>query len=270
MVPERRVHRDAARRGRVGMTLDQVVPWGRSFDEYRRMFALADADLGGRVLGCGDGPASFNAEATARGHAVVSCDPVYAFTAAEIGRRVEETHATVVGQLAADPSGYVWEEFLDPGHLGECRLAAMRRFLADYEEGRAAGRYIAALLCRNPSSGRIPLMWHAYHPTDDEVRAGGGAPGPGGRGCRGAGVLVEVLQEDLHPAPAPRHPGRPAVPPGRLPGHRAAPPGLGRPARRDRPARRTGPLHHPEGRREAPGKKGWTRCSAPPSRPAPG
>ena len=41
--------------------LDQVVPWGRSFDEYRRMFALTDADLSRVILGCGDGPASFNA-----------------------------------------------------------------------------------------------------------------------------------------------------------------------------------------------------------------
>ena len=42
-------------------TLDQVVPWGRSFDEYRRMFALSDDDLTGSILGCGDGLASFNA-----------------------------------------------------------------------------------------------------------------------------------------------------------------------------------------------------------------
>jgi hypothetical protein len=53
-------------------TLDQVVPWGRSFAEYRRMFALTDAELGLRIIGCGDGPASFNAEATRRGTAVVS------------------------------------------------------------------------------------------------------------------------------------------------------------------------------------------------------
>jgi hypothetical protein len=48
-------------------TLDLIVPWGRSFDEYRQMFALTEADLGGRLVGCGDGPASFNAEATRRG-----------------------------------------------------------------------------------------------------------------------------------------------------------------------------------------------------------
>jgi hypothetical protein len=36
-------------------TLEQVVPWGRSFDEYRRIFALTDDDLRLRILGCGDG-----------------------------------------------------------------------------------------------------------------------------------------------------------------------------------------------------------------------
>ena len=49
------------------MKLEQVVPWGRSLAEYRAMFALSEADLQRRILGCGDGPASFNAEMTAAG-----------------------------------------------------------------------------------------------------------------------------------------------------------------------------------------------------------
>ncbi len=32
-------------------SLDQVVPWGRSFDEYCRMFALTGAILSGRYWG---------------------------------------------------------------------------------------------------------------------------------------------------------------------------------------------------------------------------
>ena len=51
-------------------TLDTVVPWGRSFDEYRRMFALGEAELRRRILGVADGPASFNAQATAGGLSV--------------------------------------------------------------------------------------------------------------------------------------------------------------------------------------------------------
>src|SRR6187401_543475 len=63
-------------------SLFSVVPWGRSFDEYVRMFALAESDLESRILGCGDGPASFNVEATRRGATVVSCDPLYQFDVA--------------------------------------------------------------------------------------------------------------------------------------------------------------------------------------------
>ena len=51
-------------------TLDQIVPWGRSFDEYVKMFALTEADLEKRILGCGDGPASFNAVMRTKGRCV--------------------------------------------------------------------------------------------------------------------------------------------------------------------------------------------------------
>ncbi len=39
-----------------------VVPWGRSYNEYLDMFNLNKSDLGKKILGCGDGPASFNYE----------------------------------------------------------------------------------------------------------------------------------------------------------------------------------------------------------------
>jgi hypothetical protein len=67
------------------MKLSEVIPWGRSFDEYRLMFGLSERDLAGRILGCGDGPACFNAEATDKGYTVISCDPIYAFST-EYGR----------------------------------------------------------------------------------------------------------------------------------------------------------------------------------------
>jgi hypothetical protein len=72
-------------------TLDQVVPWGRSFEEYRRMFALTDTDLASKIVGCGDGPASFNAEATRLGSTVVSCDPIYRFGVEQLRERIAST-----------------------------------------------------------------------------------------------------------------------------------------------------------------------------------
>jgi hypothetical protein len=122
------------------------------------MFALSDDDLAGRILGCGDGPAGFNAEATARGLSVTSCDPLYAFSAAEVEQRVRDCYGDVIGQVRRQPEGFVWDYFRDPDHLGECRLAAMHRFLADFEAGKAAGRYVTAALPALPfGDGRFDL-----------------------------------------------------------------------------------------------------------------
>jgi hypothetical protein len=123
------------------MTLDQIVPWGRSLSEYQRMFALTDADQAGTILGCGDGPASFNAELTAAGKRGISIDPLYAFSAAAIRQRVRETCTTIVDKVKRTPDDYLWTEFRDPDALGAHRLATMERFLLDYEAGRAVGRY---------------------------------------------------------------------------------------------------------------------------------
>jgi hypothetical protein len=114
------------------------------------MFGLSDDDRAGRTLGCGDGPTSFNAEATAAGHALVSCDPIDSFAAQETRRRVEETYETVLSQLRLHPAGFVWDVFRNPDDPGRHRLADMHRFLADLDEGKEAGRYIAASLPTPP------------------------------------------------------------------------------------------------------------------------
>lgn len=39
--------------------IDQIVPWGRAYNEYRLMFSLSAQNLSSGVLDCGGGPASF-------------------------------------------------------------------------------------------------------------------------------------------------------------------------------------------------------------------
>ena len=133
---------------RMPIHLDQVVPWGRSFDEYVRMFDLDDPTLSGRILGVGDGPASFNAEltASARSGTVVSIDPIYLFPGDAIRGRVQATYANMLAQVRRYPEEFVWTYIRDPDDLGRRRLAAMERFLADYEAGKRDGRYVAGSL----------------------------------------------------------------------------------------------------------------------------
>jgi hypothetical protein len=131
-------------------TLDQVVPWGRSFDEYRRMFALSDEDLRGRILGCGDGPASFNASATVRGSRIISCDPIYRYGADGIRQRIAATHEDIMAETRRNADEFVWTSIASPEELGRTRMAAMETFLDDYEQGRREGRYVNAALPHLP------------------------------------------------------------------------------------------------------------------------
>ena len=126
-------------------TLDEVVPWGRNFDEYAAMFALTAHDLSRRILGCADGPASFNAEATARGARVVSCDPLYRFTPAQIAARIDEVSPQILEQTRANADSFVWDRFASVDALAEARHAAMASFLAHYARERNE-RYVAAAL----------------------------------------------------------------------------------------------------------------------------
>ncbi len=127
-------------------TLDRVVPWGRSFDEYRRMFALTDDDLRLRIVGCGDGPASFNAEAwPARG--VVRPD---LSLREQLRQRIADTYDEILDQTRRNAAEFLWTSIPSVEALGELRMSAMNDFLVDYPTGRAEGRYIDAELPRLP------------------------------------------------------------------------------------------------------------------------
>lgn len=119
-----------------------VVPWGRSLGEYIAMFALSAADLESRILDCGGGPASFNAEMVRRGRRVISCDPLYAYPQDDVERRVDEVYPDMVRSMERDRERFVWDYLGSPSRVGALRLEAMQRFLDDYGVGRTEGRYV--------------------------------------------------------------------------------------------------------------------------------
>ena len=122
--------------------LDNVVPWGRSFDEYLRMFNLTKADLKKKILDCAGGPAGFNAKMSSLGNQIISCDPIYQFTAEEINKRIQETAPIIVEGLQTSLEKFVWQKIKSPQQLLEVRMAAMNQFLADFPTGKREKRYL--------------------------------------------------------------------------------------------------------------------------------
>jgi hypothetical protein len=123
------------------MKLDKVVPFGRSFDEYVKMFNLSLQDLQAKILGVADGPASFNATATKQGSQVISIDPVYNFSGEEIKQRFEAVVDNIIAQVAATPDDWVWSYHQSPEDLRHNRQQALEIFLVDYDLGTKQGRY---------------------------------------------------------------------------------------------------------------------------------
>jgi hypothetical protein len=125
---------------------EKAVPWGRSFAEYQRMFRLTSEDLERNILGCADGPASFNAGMARQKRRVVSCDPLYEFATDQIKQRIDVTYEDVMELTRHNKDEFVWNLISSLDELGRLRLEAMHDFLADYEAGKKEGRYIPAAL----------------------------------------------------------------------------------------------------------------------------
>ena len=106
--------------------LSKVLPWGRSFDEYVRMFNLNDGDLNGTILGCADGPASFNAEMHQSGRRVISCDPIYRFTKQQLKVQIKHASAVISEQTRKNIGNFVWSSIGSINELRNIRLTAMR------------------------------------------------------------------------------------------------------------------------------------------------
>lgn len=125
---------------------ESIVPWGRSYAEYRRMFMLSEDDSHKTILGCGDGPASFNRVMHKNGHRAISIDPIYHFSAAQIRERIDKTAEDVLSQMRGNTDKFIWSEIGSLEELKNIRMKAMNEFLDDYEQGKEENRYIAAEL----------------------------------------------------------------------------------------------------------------------------
>lgn len=151
--------------------LENVVPWGRSLADYRGMFNLTETDLQQSILDCASGPSSFNVEMTRAGGTVISCDPIYQFSVAEIRQRIEKTYPSIIQGLQVNRDRFVWQEIQSPAQLGEMRMAAMEQFLADLSPGLAAGRYRVEELPQLPFEGNrfdLALCGHFLFSYSDQ------------------------------------------------------------------------------------------------------
>lgn len=142
----------------MAMKLDRVVPFGRSLDEYVRMFNLTNDDLRKSILSVADGPASFNAEGTPLGYPITSVDPLYIFTTHQIRNRFYAIVDSVIEQIKSTPDDWIWTYHGSPDELRQRRERALNLFCDDFESGKTQGRYAV---------GELPKL--QYHDHEYEL-----------------------------------------------------------------------------------------------------
>jgi hypothetical protein len=75
---------------------------------------------------------------------VISVDPLYIFNAEEIEKQFYSVVDNIISQVKATPDDWIWSYHRSPEHLKENRVNALRKFVADYENGK--GRYVVGEL----------------------------------------------------------------------------------------------------------------------------
>jgi len=130
----------------MALKLKNVVPLGRSFDEYRLMFNLSKRDLDRRIIGVGDGPASFNSEMYDMGKRAISIDPIYMFSAKDIKRKFDKVVDNIIEQVRNTPGDWTWTYHMSPEDLKQHRTDALIKFNTDFEQGKKDGRYLTGEL----------------------------------------------------------------------------------------------------------------------------
>jgi SAM-dependent methyltransferase len=152
--------------------LDEVVPWGRSFEEYCRMFDFSPNALPDSILDCGAGPSSFRAEASNQSERVVAVDPIYEFSGKAIRRKFEKAAPKILSMLQTKRERFVLDGYESPVEVVEGRQESLEVFLDDFAEKRDDERYrdeSVLNLSFDPNEFDLALSSHFLFLYDDQL-----------------------------------------------------------------------------------------------------
>ncbi|GAB4392551.1 MAG: hypothetical protein Tsb005_07100 [Gammaproteobacteria bacterium] len=134
--------------------MSTLIPWSHDLAAYKQMFMLTQEEQQqAKMLDCGSGVASVNAELIALGNQhMVSCDALYAQSLAQIAQVIATRKAKLAAALREHQQD-VNLDFTNQAALDDFvsqQQQHMERFYQDYQTASARERYIAADLPRLP------------------------------------------------------------------------------------------------------------------------
>lgn len=119
----------------------QLVLWGHGVNEYRGMFDLSETEMNSRILEYGSGPNAVNTQRVHEAYEVVSCDPLFVLDKDTLSSKTVMIFARMADELRQNQHQFNFNQTGGLEQLIEQRQKGMQEFFADYEQGKAEGRY---------------------------------------------------------------------------------------------------------------------------------
>jgi hypothetical protein len=136
------------------LDLDRIIFIGRTWDEYRLMFNLSEADLvDRRILDCPAGSCSFTAVSRQQGVDVTACDVAYYYSVEQLEKKGFQDIDHAVFHMEKTTDNYLWDYFKNISELKQARTRTLTDFVLDLKRLGAEDRYVPSTLPVLPFSG---------------------------------------------------------------------------------------------------------------------
>lgn len=120
----------------------KLVLWGYGIEDYREMFALSQEDTYTKILEFGCGPSAVNSQQTLEGHQIVSCDPLFVLDKDTLSSKTRMIFAQMADEIRHAQAQFDFSRNGTLDNLLVERQKGLQHFFADYEQGKAEGRYL--------------------------------------------------------------------------------------------------------------------------------
>lgn len=120
----------------------KLVLWGHGIEEYREMFDLPQEEKNSTILEYGCGPSAVNYQQTQLHKKVVSCDPLFVLDKDTLFAKAKMIFANMAEEVKQHQDQFDFSRSGSLDKLSQERQEGMKLFFADYERGKADGRYL--------------------------------------------------------------------------------------------------------------------------------
>ncbi|MEO7310721.1 MAG: hypothetical protein ABIX01_09995 [Chitinophagaceae bacterium] len=114
------------------MENNHVSVWGRTLEEYQKMFGLGDIPTSTQILSIADGPSTFNKQLRDKEINIVSVDPIYELSIDNLKEVFKQSYQFNKGLFYNNRENFLFKDDTEIEALLQKRQSTFNAFITDY------------------------------------------------------------------------------------------------------------------------------------------